>query len=240
LLKVHQSNFRMLGFTESASVGELARLAREHRLLLVHDLGSGALRDPRRAGHPAETTVPESLAAGADVVAFSGDKLLGGPQAGMLVGRHDAIDPMRRHPLLRALRLDKLSLAALEATLLLYQDGREDTLPVPRAMAQSESVLRQRAEHVAARLGRWARIDATTGFAGGGSLPGDGIPSIGVSLCVADPSPEQLAARLRAHRPAVVGRTVDGNLLLDMLTVDDSELADLVAAVREAVGPCGM
>ena len=240
LLKVHQSNFRIAGFTEATPLTALARLAHEHGLLLVHDLGSGALRDAARPARPGETTVADSLAAGTDVVAFSGDKLLGGPQSGLLVGRGAAIDPMRHHPLLRALRLDKLCLAALEATLLLYQDDRDGALPVPRAMAQSAESLRARAEHVAAQLGPIARIEASIGFAGGGALPGEGIASFAVSLNQPGISPEQLAARLRAHRPAVVGRIADARLLLDMLTIDDSDLAELVAAVREAVGPCAM
>ena len=136
LLKVHQSNFRIVGFTQSTGLAALAGLAREHGLLLVDDLGSGNVTDLRQLGRPAEAAVQDSLAAGSDAVAFSGDKLLGGPQAGVLVGRSTAIDGMRRHPLMRALRLDKMSLAALEATLLLHRDRGWQAIPVLRAMGQ--------------------------------------------------------------------------------------------------------
>ncbi len=248
LLKIHQSNFRMVGFTEDTPLAELAALARDAGLLLVHDLGSGALAAPPLPGPTPpgptppgptpsgpEPTVPQAVAAGADVVAFSGDKLMGGPQAGLLVGRAAAIEPMRRHPLLRALRLGKLSLAALEATLRLHRDRGPATLPVPRAMGQGREVLRARAERLARALGPPAAVRATTGFAGGGALPGEAIGSAAVAL--PGHAPDQLAARLRAGRPAVVGRIADGCLLLDVLAVDDSELDDLLAAVRAATAP---
>ena len=232
LLKVHPSNFRITGFTEAAPLRELAALAQARGLLLVEDLGSGALADLGRPGRPAEPTAGASVAAGADVVAFSGDKLLGGPQAGLLVGRAAAIDRLRRHPLLRALRLGKLSLAALEATLRLHRGG---TVPALRMLAQGEATLRARAERLAALLGPLAEIEATIGYAGGGTLPGDPIPSVGLRVASADPG--ALAARLRACRPAVAGRIAGGGLLLDMLAVDDGEVADLAAAVRQAVAP---
>ena len=231
LLKVHQSNFQIVGFTETVEVAALAELARGTGLLVVDDLGSGTLSDLRRLGRPAETTVAESLAAGADVVAFSGDKLLGGPQAGLLAGRSKALDPLRRHPLLRALRLDKMTLVALEATLRLHRDRGAEAVPVLRMMAQTEATLRDRGERLAALLSADARLLPTTGFAGGGSLPGEGIASVGVALHRPEP-PDRLAALLRAHRPAVVGRIVDGCVLLDMLTVSDTELPELAEAVR--------
>ena len=237
LLKVHQSNFQIVGFTEAVEVAALAELARDAGLLVVDDLGSGTLSDLRRLGRPAETTVAESLAAGADVVAFSGDKLLGGPQAGLLAGRSKALDPMRRHPLLRALRLDKMTLVAMEATLRLHRDRGGEAVPVLRMMAQTEATLRDRGERLAALLGADARLVPTTGFAGGGSLPGEGIASVGVALHRATP-PDRLAALLRAHRPAVVGRIVDGCVLLDMLTVSDTDLPELAEAVRAVVSHC--
>jgi L-seryl-tRNA(Ser) seleniumtransferase len=233
LLKVHQSNFRVTGFTEETPLAQLAALAGETGLRLVHDLGSGAVMDLRRLGGPAEATVQDSVAAGVDLVAFSGDKLLGGPQCGLLVGRAAVVDIMRRHPLLRALRLDKITLAALEATLRLHCDGATTDVPVLRKMAQTRAGLRARADALAALIGPFARPEPSIGFAGGGTLPGEGIPSIGVRLSLADP--ERLAARLRRGRPAVVGRIVDGCLLLDMLTVDDSELPEIAQAVREAL-----
>ena len=231
LLKVHQSNFRMTGFTESTPAPALAGLAREHGLLLVHDLGSGDV-----AGG-LDVTVQEAVAAGADVVAFSGDKLLGGPQAGLLAGRQAAIDRLRRHPLLRAVRLDKLTLAALEATLRLHCDGASVAVPALRKMRQTEPVLRARAGRLAALLGPLARIEATTGFAGGGTLPDRGIPSAGVSLSVDEP--DHLAARLREGAPPVVARIANGLVLFDMLTLDDDEIADVAIAVAQALHPDG-
>ncbi len=232
LLKVHQSNFRISGFTEEAPLHELAALARERGLLLVHDLGSGTLVDLRSMGLPPEMTVQESVAAGVDVVAFSGDKLLGGPQSGLLAGRTAAIGMLRRHPLLRALRLDKLSLAALEATLRLHCYAGPGAVPVLRKMGQALAVLQARADALVALLGPFARTEATVGYAGGGTLPDVRIESVGVSLHLAEP--EALKARLRGCRPPVVGRIANGRVLLDMLTVDDDELPDLARAVREA------
>jgi L-seryl-tRNA(Ser) seleniumtransferase len=233
LLKVHRSNFRISGFTEDTPLAELAALAAARGLLVVHDLGSGALTDLRRLGLPAEMTVQESIAAGVDVVAFSGDKLLGGPQSGLLAGRAAAIDRLRAHPLLRALRLDKLTLAALEATLALHRDGAEQEVPALRMMAQGEAVLRVRAERLADLLGGAGKIVPTTGYAGGGTLPDAGVPSLGVAL--AEGSAERLKARLRDADPPVIARIADGLLMLDMLTVADDEIADIAAAVRQAL-----
>jgi L-seryl-tRNA(Ser) seleniumtransferase len=236
LLKVHQSNFRISGFTEETPLSELAALAQARGLLLVHDLGSGTLVDLRGIGLPAETTVQESIASGVDVVAFSGDKLLGGPQSGILAGRAGAIDRLRRHPLLRALRLDKLTLAALEATLRLHLDGGRDAVPALRKMGQSEATLRARAERLAALLGPSARIVPSTGFAGGGTMPDAGIASLGVALHSDTMTPERLKALLRAGRPPVIARIADGAVLLDMLTVDDDDIAALARTAREALG----
>jgi len=237
LLKVHRSNFRILGFSAETSVGELATLAREHGLLVMEDLGSGTLADLRPLGHAHEPTVPECLAAGADLVAFSGDKLLGGPQAGVLVGRHAAIDPLRRHPLLRALRLDKMTLAALEATLRLHRDAPQ-RLPVLRMLGQTEAELRARAERLAGLLMDMAEtaVVASEGHAGGGALPGEGVASHAVSLAVAGLPAEELARRLRLRQPAVIGRIAGGRVLLDMLAVSDEELPEIAEAIRQAGG----
>jgi L-seryl-tRNA(Ser) seleniumtransferase len=239
LLKVHQSNYRIVGFTAAASTAELAALARERGLLLVEDQGSGTLADLHRLGRPHEPTVREAVEAGADLVAFSGDKLLGGPQAGLLVGRRVAVDPLRKHPLLRALRLDKLTLAALEATLRLHldEDGAARRLPVLWMLAQGEAALQDRAERLTALLpeGANSRIEPTTGYAGGGSLPDEGVPSRAVSLAAPGIAVDTLARRLRAGRPAVVGRLRDGRLLLDVLAVADAELPDLAGAVQGAL-----
>ncbi|HYZ64501.1 MAG TPA: L-seryl-tRNA(Sec) selenium transferase [Acetobacteraceae bacterium] len=227
LLKVHQSNFRMLGFTEETGMAELAGLGREHGLKLVVDLGSGKLRGPG-----AEPTLTEAIAVGADLVTCSGDKLLGGPQAGLLIGSAGAIDRLRRHPLLRALRLDKMSLAALEATLRLHRDAPA-TIPVNRMLAQTQTELQRRAERLAALLGT-GEIARTEGFAGGGSLPEERIPSCAVALRPPTLSATELARRLRAHSPAVVGRIVDASLLLDVLAVRDDELETIAQAVKAA------
>lgn len=239
LLKVHQSNFAIVGFTEEAGIAELSQLARTRGLLLVHDLGSGAVTDMTALGRRPEETVQQSVAAGSDLVVFSGDKLLGGPQSGLLVGTPTAVDPLRRFPLMRALRLDKLVLAALEATLRLHRDGGHDQIPVLHAIAQSPAELQSRANHLidalTSRVGAAITSTPTQGYSGGGSTPNQPIPSIAVALAV--PHPETLAATLRAGYPAVVARVADGRLLLDMLAIADTDLPVLIEAVRVACPP---
>jgi L-seryl-tRNA(Ser) seleniumtransferase len=226
LLKVHQSNFRTIGFTAETGIDELAGLAREHGLLVVADLGSGLLQPTPGVAEP---TLAEALAAGADVVTCSGDKLLGGPQAGLILGREAALDPLRRHPLLRALRLDKMTLAALEATLILHRD-QPGRVPVRRMLGQDEAALQARAERLRALLGAGG-VETTEAFAGGGSLPEEKIASRALAL---DPpmGAEEAARRLRSCDPPVVGRIREGRLLFDMLAVADEELPQLAAAVR--------
>ncbi len=226
LLKVHQSNFRTIGFTAETGIDEMAGLAREHGLLVVADLGSGLLQREPAAAEPA---LGEALAAGADLVTCSGDKLLGGPQAGLILGRKQALDPLRRHPLLRAVRLDKMSLAALEATLMLHRDT-PDRVPVMRMLRSSEAELQERAERLLAMLGSGA-IERTEAFAGGGSLPEERIASRAVAL-VPRMGIDQAAVNLRLGVPAVVGRISEGRLLIDMLTVSDEELPELAEALR--------
>jgi len=231
LLAVHQSNFRITGFTESTPLEALAALARSRNLLLVHDLGCGALCDIPAA--PGERTVQQSIAAGVDVVAFSGDKLLGGPQAGLLAGRGAAIDVLRRHPLLRALRADKMCLAALEATLRLHAAGATSHIPALRMLAQSEAVLAERAGRLAALLGPEAQVVPSSGYAGGGTLPGRPIPS--ASVCLTVPDAEACAARLREHPTPVIGRIASARVWLDMLTVPDHALPTLAQAIKAAL-----
>jgi L-seryl-tRNA(Ser) seleniumtransferase len=239
LLKVHQSNYRIVGFTAEASLEELSGLARERGLVLMHDLGSGALLDLASLGRPAEPRPQESLAAGADLAAFSGDKLMGGPQAGLLVGRKAVIDPLRRHPLVRALRPDKATLAALEATLRLYRDPARATaeIPVLRMLAQTPAEVAARAGRVAALLapGVATEIEPSIAQVGGGSLPGEGLESRSLVLSAPRSELEPLAARLRAGTPPVVGRLAGGRLLLDLFTVADEEVDALAAAVCAAV-----
>jgi L-seryl-tRNA(Ser) seleniumtransferase len=221
LLRVHQSNFRVVGFAELPRLEELAAVARRHSVPLVDDLGSGSL-----SGFPGEPSAREALAGGADLVCFSGDKLLGGPQAGIVVGRADLVERLRRHPLQRALRIDKLSLAALEGTLLLHLDAPE-RIPVVRMLAQDGDAVRERAERLAAATG--GEVEETVGRVGGGALPLAELPSF---ACALD---EALAAPLRAGDPPIVGIVRDGRLLLDCLTLTDGEadeVAHVVAAAR--------
>ncbi len=229
LLKVHQSNFRMIGFTAETGIAELAALARERNLLVVADLGSGLLHETPGSAEP---TLAQALAAGADMVTCSGDKLLGGPQAGLLLGQPAAMDRLRTHPLLRAVRLDKMTLAALEATLRLHRDFPL-CVPVHAMLRQNGAVLRRRAEALLERLGQGV-LEHSAGFAGGGALPEARIESWAVALLPAMGA-EAAAAALRAHRPAVVGRLSEGRLLLDMLAVTDAEIPLLAAAWHAAV-----
>jgi L-seryl-tRNA(Ser) seleniumtransferase len=224
VLRVHQSNFRLVGFTELPRLEELASLASRHGLPLVDDLGSGALRPSTTLGDR-EPTAQESLRAGADLVCFSGDKLLGGPQAGIVVGRADLVERLRRHPLQRALRIDKLSLAALEGTLLLYLDAPE-RIPVLRTLAQDADTVRARAERLASATG--GAVESTAGRVGGGALPLAEVPSFACSL------DETLAAPLRAGEPPIVGIVRDGRLLLDCLTLTDTEAEEAAAAVARS------
>jgi L-seryl-tRNA(Ser) seleniumtransferase len=218
---VHQSNFRVVGFTERPPLAELAAVARRHGVPLLDDLGSGALVDL-----PDEPTVQEALAAGADIVAFSGDKLLGGPQAGIVVGRADLVERLRRHPLHRALRADKLALAALEGTLLLYLDPQRAlrAIPVLRMLHEDAATVRDRAQRLADATG--GDVEETVARVGGGALPLAELPS---SACAVE---EALAAPLRAHDPPVVGIVRDGRLLLDCRTLTDEEAREAAAAVR--------
>ncbi len=223
LLKVHQSNFRTIGFTGAVEIAELAGLGRAHGLLTVADLGSGLLREVRGVAEP---TLRAALGDGADLVTCSGDKLLGGPQAGLILGRSAAVEPLRAHPLLRAVRLDKMSLAALETTLMLQRD-RPAEVPVLRMLGQSEAVLKTRAQRMAGLLGA-GELVRTEAFAGGGALPEAAITSWAVAL----EGGTDMARRLREQRPAVVGRVADGRVLLDMLAVADGELVEIAEAVR--------
>jgi len=220
LLRVHQSNFRVVGFTEQPSVEELAALARGHELVLVDDLGSGALVE---IGD--EPTPRSSLAAGADLVCFSGDKLLGGPQAGIVAGRADLVERLRRHPLQRALRADKLTLAALEGTLHVALE-RPDEVPVLRMLREPAETVRRRAERLTRLVG--GEVEETVARAGGGALPLAELPSY---ACAVE---EALAEKLRAAEPPVVGIVRDGRLLLDCRTLADDELGEVAKAIAAA------
>jgi len=230
LLRVHQSNFRVVGFTEQPRLEDLVRVARAYGLPLVDDLGSGAVFASASLPLGDEPTARESLEAGVDLVCFSGDKLLGGPQAGIVLGRGELVERLRRHPLQRALRADKLTLAALEATLALYLDPdlavRE--VPVLRMLAEPVETVRTRARRLAKLVG--GEVEATVGRVGGGALPLTELPSF---ACAVE---EELAPMLRDADPPVIGVVRDGRCLLDCRTVCDDEVEEVVAAVAAARG----
>ena len=220
LLRVHQSNFRQVGFTELPSVAELARVAERNGLPLIDDLGSGVIGQVED-----EPSVADSLAAGAGLVCFSGDKLLGGPQAGIAVGRTDLVERLRRHPLQRAVRADKLTIAALEGTLALYldRDAAAAAVPVLRMVKEDAAAVRARAERLAELVG--GEVEETVARVGGGALPLAQLPSY---ACAVE---EELAGPLRVGDPPVIGVVRDGRLLLDCRTLTDAEADEVAAAV---------
>ncbi|WP_176067041.1 L-seryl-tRNA(Sec) selenium transferase [Anaeromyxobacter diazotrophicus] len=237
LLSVHRSNFRLSGFVHDAELAELVALGRRLGVWVLDDLGSGTLLPTERFGLGREPTVQERVAAGADLVCFSGDKLLGGPQAGILVGRREAVERVKRHPLMRALRVDKLTLAALSATLAHYERGEaEERVPVWRAIAQPPAALEARARGWLVALGDLApgaTVKESTSAVGGGSLPEVTLPTR--VLALPSRAPDALAARLRRGDPAVVGRIEEGALVLDPRAVAPGEDELLVRAVRAAL-----
>jgi L-seryl-tRNA(Ser) seleniumtransferase len=230
LMRIHTSNFKLVGFVHETPLGDMADVARAHGLAVLDDLGSGTLLPTAPYGLAPEPTVQESLAAGADLVTFSGDKLLGGPQAGLIVGRAALIAKLRSHPLARALRVDKTTLAGLEATLLAYLEGRATSdIPVWRMIAATPAALRERAERIGAAIGHGTNVLACASAVGGGSLPGETLPSFAVALGGA---PDELARRLRGGAPPVIGRIANDQLLLDVRTVLEEQEQPLIAAVR--------
>jgi L-seryl-tRNA(Ser) seleniumtransferase len=239
ILKVHPSNFRIVGFTEAPELAELVGLALEAGVPLVEDLGSGLLAPI--AGLEDEPEAGPSLAAGVDVVTFSGDKLLGGPQAGLVVGRKALVDAMRRNPLYRALRVDKMTVAALDAVLAEHEAGRAlETVPVPRMLHASADSLRTRAETLVADVRREApglELELVPGASavGGGAAPTVELPTVLVAVRRSGRSASELAAALRAANPPVVGRVAGERLLLDLRTVAPEEEAALRQALRGLV-----
>ncbi len=236
LLKVHRSNFAIVGFTAEVSCAEVVELGQARGLPTMIDLGSGMLvdRELQRAwGLPEEPTVAETVASGADLVAFSGDKLLGGPQAGVLVGKASAIAAAREHPLMRALRPDKLTLAGLSATLALYRDGRHADVPVVRMLARSAAELRAVAERLAGLIGTApgiaVAVEPCTSTVGGGAMPTAQLPSFAVTL-TGRPA-DAVERELRTAPVPIIGRIADGRVWLDVRTLGDSDLAYVARVV---------
>jgi L-seryl-tRNA(Ser) seleniumtransferase len=237
LLRAHRSNFRLVGFVAEPTLSEMAALAHEHALLVIDDLGSGALLDTAPYGLDHEPTVQESVAAGADIVCISGDKLLGGPQAGLIVGRADLVNRIRRHPWARAVRIDKIALAGLQATLLHYAKGEAlEQVPIWRMIGRSSAEIKRQAQ-------RWARCFSAMGLTvevvgghsavGGGSLPGATLPTWWVALSV--PSPDALSEQLRQGHPPVIARIENDRLVLDPRTVLPGQEQGMLAAIQQAI-----
>ncbi len=237
LLRVHTSNFRIIGFAESPSLSDLASLAHEHGLVLLDDLGSGSLLDTTQFGLGKEPTVQESLAAGADLVFFSGDKLLGGPQAGIITGHRNLVDKLKRHPLARALRLDKMTIAALTATLTHYvKDEALQKIPVWRMISLPVAAIERRAARWSKALEEPARIVDGRSMIGGGSLPEESLPTKLLALGADAPVDVVAVARhLRLSDPPVIARIERDLLLLDPRTVDPRQDRLLIAALQAAL-----
>jgi len=240
LMRVHHSNYRVSGFTEAATLQELVALGRKHNIPVVDDIGSGAMFDFARFGLPGDPVIGESLATGADLVLFSGDKLLGGPQAGVIVGKKELIQRIEKDPLMRAFRLDKMTLAALEVTIRVYRDLRRarQEIPTLTMLSTQQPELLRRSEAVAARLraipGLQVEVRGDFGFVGGGSLPDLKLPTGVLSVTVDGISDALLAERLRGGSPAVMARVQDGRVLFDLRTVFEGQEPELVEAIRSA------
>jgi L-seryl-tRNA(Ser) seleniumtransferase len=232
LVKVHRSNFALVGFTEEVGVAELAALGRARGVPVFQDLGSGALLPLEGEGLTGELTVPMAVAAGAGVVAFSGDKLLGGPQAGIIVGRKALLARIKSHPLTRALRVDKMTVAALEATLELYRDGRPEAVPGWRLLTQRPEELRARAERLQGLLAVQhiqARVAAVSGQVGGGAMPLARLPSFACILRLGEP--DVFLEHLRGAEVPVIGRIADGEVVLDVRCLAEEELGQVAEAI---------
>lgn len=239
ILRCHSSNFKMIGFTAEVEAPELAAIVNRHNVsieqqdvLSVEDLGSGVLVDLTEFGLPYEPTVQESVKAGIDLVTFSGDKLLGGPQMGIVVGRADLIARLKKNPMLRAIRQDKLSLAALEATLRLYLEGRVDRIPTLRMLSLPLETLLERAESLARKLDPLCPAEVVTGVSavGGGSMPGVELPSWLVAI--APTSAQAMAERLRVGEPPVIARIENDRVLFDVRTLLDGDEDRIATALR--------
>lgn len=237
LMRVHPSNFRILGFTERPSLDEFVELAHQHHLIALEDLGSGCLVDISSYGVQGESLVGESLKAGVDVVTFSGDKLLGGPQAGVLLGKREPLEMIRKNPLFRALRVDKLTIAALEATVALYLRGQAQAIPALRMIQLPKDALVPRAERLAERVrgcaGFSARVQDGDSVIGGGSTPGQSLPTALVAVTHARHSGQELEALLRRNSPPIIARLERDELLLDLRTVFEDQDEEVARAFEK-------
>ena len=237
LLRVHRSNFEITGFTEQASTSELVELARKRAIPLMEDLGSGALVDLQNFGIHGEPSVHDSLRAGVDIVTYSGDKLLGGPQAGLISGRGDLVTRMRANSLFRALRVDKLTYAAVEATLLAYVKRDHDAIPILRMMRVTKQEIGERAQSIAAQVkSSNCKIEVLDGESviGGGAAPSSVLPTRVLALSCVGISADELSARLRAFDPPIIARVEQGQVLLDLRTVF-ADQDEMVAAALDQI-----
>lgn len=242
ILKVHQSNFKIIGFTDSVSIEELKTVSEKHKIPLLFDLGSGCLIDLKPYGVLTEPTVQEIVKSGVDVITFSGDKLLGGPQAGIIIGKKKYIEMIQKNPLTRALRIDKLTLAALESILHEYLDEEKavENIPTLRMLLQKPEHIKARAEKIALSLKsllKKIKMEVIKDFsqAGGGSLPGIDFPSYAVSIKPKDISVNQLEEQLRSETPPVICRIKDDSLIIDAKTINDQEIELLADCIKRAV-----
>ena len=238
LMKVHTSNYRIVGFSETPALADLVELGHNRDMLVIEDLGSGCLLDLNQFGIHGEPTVQDSLRAGVDVVSISGDKLLGGPQAGIILGKKQYVDILKKHPLTRAMRVDKMTLAALEATLRSYEAEKATTeIPTIAMLAVSQEELKHRAEVLCAGLvqaGCNAEVAATEGQVGGGSVPTQMLKSFAVALTSKNGSVDTLEEKLRLGEPAIIGRINHDRYLLDVRTLKDSDFEEIIRAAAEA------
>ncbi len=237
LLRVHPSNFRIVGFTERVTVAELAGLAHQHYLPLIEDLGSGCMADLSSFGIQDEPPVGTSLKEGADVVTFSGDKLLGGPQAGLITGKTELVDRIRRNPLFRALRVDKLTIAALEATIRFYLDGKMDDVPALRMIRLPIRELAARAVSLAEKLAELpsisARVEDGESVIGGGSTPARSLPARLIAVHHRKLSAQEIESALRQNKPPIIARVERGRLLLDLRTVFEDQDEEILRAFKK-------
>ena len=243
ILKVHTSNYQIVGFTESVPAEKLRETASAHRVLLIEDLGSGVLADLTKYGLPHEPTVQEAVRAGADLVCFSGDKLLGGPQAGLILGRREYIEKMKKNPLSRALRVDKFTTAALELVLMEYlnEDEAITRIPVLKMLCESREKATERAEALKEQLcrrinGAVVTVEETISRVGGGAMPGASLQSAAVVIRPKSISADALENRLRLSRVPVIGRVAENAVWLDVRTIDTNDFPVLVEMVKEALG----